>query len=204
MKEGGQRRERSKAKMGMAKSDLWQETLEALEPEWQHSFAHFWGKGSTFCILKSVSRLPWAILGNYAQVLSRCGPVWFFVTLLTVAHKAPLSMGFSRQGYWSGLLCPPPEDLPNPGIKPKSLTSPALADRFFTTEPPENPQVSVGKGNSLEKSVSMSQQYSHKWGSPAWQTSSEQDINRGYCSYWHLSTDIDSNLQSLARKQQAL
>ena len=78
MKEGGQRRERSKAKMGMAKSDLWQETLEALEPEWHHSFAHSWGKGSTFCILKSVSRLPWAILGNYAQVLSRFGPVWFF------------------------------------------------------------------------------------------------------------------------------
>ena len=45
---------------------------------------------------------------------------------------------------------------------------------------------------------------SQKWGSPAWQTSSEQDINRGYCSYWHLSTDIDSNLQSPARKQQAL
>ena len=42
-------------------------------------------------------------------------------------------MGFSRQEYWSGLLCPPPGDLPDPGIKPKSLTSPALAGRFFTT-----------------------------------------------------------------------
>ena len=46
---------------------------------------------------------------------------------------APLSMGFSRQEYWSGLSCPPPGNLPDPGIKPTSLMSPALADRFFTT-----------------------------------------------------------------------
>ena len=51
----------------------------------------------------------------------------------TVAHKAPLSMGFSRQEYRSGLPFPPPGHLPNPGIE---LTSPALAGRFFTTEPP--------------------------------------------------------------------
>ena len=48
-----------------------------------------------------------------------------------VAHKAPLSVGFSRQEYWSGLPLPPPGDLPNPGMEP---TSPALAGRFFTTE----------------------------------------------------------------------
>ena len=41
----------------------------------------------------------------------------------TAAHQAPLSMGFSRQEYWGGLLCPPPGDLPNPGIEPTSLTS---------------------------------------------------------------------------------
>ena len=46
---------------------------------------------------------------------------------------APLSMGFCRQEYWSGLPCPPPGDLPNPGIKPASLGFPALADGFFTT-----------------------------------------------------------------------
>ena len=56
-----------------------------------------------------------------------------FITLWTVAHQAPLSMGFSRQEYWSGLPCPPPGDLPNPGIEPMSLTSPALAGRFFTS-----------------------------------------------------------------------
>ena len=42
-------------------------------------------------------------------------------------------MGFSKQEYWSGLLCPPPKDLPDPEIEPKSLTSPALANGFFTT-----------------------------------------------------------------------
>ena len=46
--------------------------------------------------------------------------------LWTVAGQAPLSMGFSRQEYWSGLLCPPPGDLPYPGIKLSSLSSPAL------------------------------------------------------------------------------
>ena len=50
----------------------------------------------------------------------------------TVAHQAPLSMGFSRQGYWSEFPCPPPGDIPNPGIKTTSLKSPALAGGFFT------------------------------------------------------------------------
>ena len=59
--------------------------------------------------------------------------VQLFVTPWTVAHQAPLSMGFSRQEYWSGLPHPAPGDLPNPGIEPTSLTSLALAGRFFTT-----------------------------------------------------------------------
>ena len=50
---------------------------------------------------------------------------------LTVS-QAPPSMGFSRQEYWNELPCPPPGDLPNPGIEPASLMSPALAGRFFT------------------------------------------------------------------------
>ena len=53
-------------------------------------------------------------------------------TLWTVALQAPLSMGFSGQEYWSRLPCPPPGDLPNPGIEPTSLMSPALAGGFFT------------------------------------------------------------------------
>ena len=56
-----------------------------------------------------------------------------FATLWNVAHQAPLSMGFPRQEYWSGLPCLPPGNLPVPGIKPGSLMSPALAGEFFTT-----------------------------------------------------------------------
>ena len=56
-----------------------------------------------------------------AYVLSHFSPVCLFVTLRTVLHQAPLSMEFSRQEYWSGLPCPPPEDLPNPVIEPTSL-----------------------------------------------------------------------------------
>ena len=55
-----------------------------------------------------------------------------FAILWTVAHHAPLSMGFSRQEYWSGLPCSPSGDLPNPGKECTSLTS-ALAGGFFTT-----------------------------------------------------------------------
>ena len=57
-----------------------------------------------------------------ARVLSCFSCVRFFATLWTVAHPAPLSMGFSREEYWSGLPCPPPGDLPDPGIKPASVS----------------------------------------------------------------------------------
>ena len=66
-------------------------------------------------------------------VLSRFSYVRLLVTPWTVAHQAPLSMGFSRQEYWSGLPCLPPGDLSDPGIELVSLMSPALAGRFFTT-----------------------------------------------------------------------
>ena len=57
---------------------------------------------------------------------SRFAHVRLFGTLWMVAYQAPLSRGFSRQEYWSGLPCPPPGDLPDPGIESMSLTSPAL------------------------------------------------------------------------------
>ena len=63
--------------------------------------------------------------------ISRFSCIQSFVTLWTVALQALLSMGFSRHKYWSGLPCPPPEDLTNPGIKPASLMSPAVAGRFL-------------------------------------------------------------------------
>ena len=66
-------------------------------------------------------------------VLSCFSHVQFFMTQWTVANQAPLSMEFSRQEYWNGLPCPPPGDLSDPGIKPASLMSPALAGGFFTS-----------------------------------------------------------------------
>ena len=54
-------------------------------------------------------------------------------TTWTVAHRAPLSVGFFKQEFWSGLPFPPLVDLPNPWIKPMSLMSPAWAGKFFTT-----------------------------------------------------------------------
>ena len=66
----------------------------------------------------------------HAKLLQSCLTL---VTLWTVACQAPLSLGFSRQEYWSGLPCPPAGDLPDPGIKPASPMSPAVAGGFFTT-----------------------------------------------------------------------
>ena len=66
------------------------------------------------------------------QLLLLSGPyVVSFVTPWTVVCQAPLSMGFSRQEHWSGLPFPPPGDLSNPGIKPASLASPALAGELL-------------------------------------------------------------------------
>ena len=66
-------------------------------------------------------------------MLSHFTHVWLSATQWTVACQAHLSMGFSRQGYWSGLPCPPSGDLPDLGIETMSLMSPVLAGRFFTT-----------------------------------------------------------------------
>ena len=66
-------------------------------------------------------------------MLSCFSNVRLFVTVWTVAHQAPLCMEFSGQKYWSGLPCPPPGDLPNPGIKPRSL---ALQEDSLPSEPP--------------------------------------------------------------------
>ena len=63
------------------------------------------------------------------HMISVCD-VWLFATPLTIAHQTPLTMGFSRQEYWSGLPCPPPGDLPNPGTKPRSPT--LQADSLLT------------------------------------------------------------------------
>ena len=80
-----------------------------------------------------------------AQIFSPCAYACslscfqLFETTWTAIHQAFLSMGFSRQEYWSGLPFPLPRDLPHPGIEPKFPTSPALAGRFFTSVPPGIP-----------------------------------------------------------------
>ena len=61
--------------------------------------------------------------------------VQLFATPWTVASQAPLSMGFSRQEYWSRLPFPTPGNFPDSGIKPASLASPEFADGFLTTVP---------------------------------------------------------------------
>jgi len=82
--------------------------------------------------------------GVYALILSSryvCmfSPVQLFETMWTTARQAPLSMKCSRQEYWSGLPFPSPGDLPDPGIKPKSLVSPSWAGGFLATTPPGKP-----------------------------------------------------------------
>ena len=72
-----------------------------------------------------------------ACMLSRFSSVQICVTPWTVARQAPLSVGFSRQEYWSGLPCTPPGDLPNPRIKPES---PALQVDSLPSEPPGESQ----------------------------------------------------------------
>ena len=86
---------------------------------------------------KSVVQTP---CSHWACVLSH---VWLFATPWTVACQTPLSMGFSRQEYWSRLPFPPPEDLPDPWIKHKSPVSLALAGGFFSTVPPGKPYKDV-------------------------------------------------------------
>ena len=63
-----------------------------------------------------------------------------FATPWTIACQAPLPIGFPRQEFWNGLPFPSPRDSPNLGIEP---TSPALAGKFFTTEPPEKPKIYI-------------------------------------------------------------
>ena len=76
------------------------------------------------------------------QVQVLLSRVRLLATPWTVACQAPLCMGFSRQEYWSGLPFPSPEDLPNPGIEPGSVTlqeDSCIAGSFFTTEHPGKP-----------------------------------------------------------------
>ena len=84
----------------------------------------------TFC--------SWTVLPGLVVCVCVCvlSGVQLFAIPWTAARQAPLSMGFPRQQYWSGLPCPPPGDPPDPGTEPSSLASLALAGGFFTIAPP--------------------------------------------------------------------
>ena len=70
---------------------------------------------------------------------SHFSSIQLFVTIGTVAHQCPLSMGFFRQEYWSGLPCPKSGYFPTPGTKSSCLTSPTMAGGFFTTSTTRSP-----------------------------------------------------------------
>ena len=83
-------------------------------------------------------------------MLSHFSHVRLFATPWTIARQAPLSMEFSRQEYWSGLPFPSPGDLPDPGME---HAFPALAGKFFTTEPPGNPIQVLTARHSLPRNL---------------------------------------------------
>ena len=83
-----------------------------------------------------VNLKPYTKKNNSTHMLSCLSRVQLFATLWTIACQAALSMEFSQQEYWSGLSCPP-RDLPDPGIKPRSLMSPALAGSLSVARPRE-------------------------------------------------------------------
>ena len=119
------------------------------------------------CLLCSLtSRLISIIFLNSicACILSHFSRVWLFVTLWTIAHQAPLFMGFSRQEYWNGLLCPPPGDPHDPGIKPRSPVSPALRGGFFTTSTTWEAQIPYVCSYTIFVFLFLT----YSWGGTAW------------------------------------
>ena len=86
---------------------------------------HIWS-GREFCELVLFYPCACVRAKSILLYLTLCDP-------MDCSPQAALSLGFPRQEYWSGSPFPPPRDLPDPGIEPMSLTSPALADGFFTT-----------------------------------------------------------------------
>ena len=102
----------------------------------RHVYSRFYSSVNLLLLLKyfpseDSTECSWCVNAHFCLCVLSC--VRLFVAPWIVALQAHLSMEFSRQQYWSGLPFPPPEDLPNPGIEPVSLASPALADKFFTT-----------------------------------------------------------------------
>ena len=93
--------------------------------EYMHAHMHVYIINKIFILIRII-QVPVCMPRHFSRVQ-------LFATLWTVAHQAPLNMGFSRQEYWSELPYPPPGSIPNPGMEPKSLRSPRQTAGFFTT-----------------------------------------------------------------------
>ena len=112
---------------------------------WRNDQTTFWGQSnpgincSTGAFALPLQCLPYPLA--CVQLLQLCPAL---CNPMDWGHQAPLDMGSSRQEYWSGLPWPSPRALPNPGMEPRSLKSPALAGRFFTTSLPRGkPSIST-------------------------------------------------------------
>ena len=103
---------------------------------WAKDLNRHFTEGDTQRASKHMKRCSASLVIAAAKLLQLCPTLQ--------SHQAPLSMGFSRQEYWSGLPFPSAEDLSNPGIKP---ASPALAGRFFTISTTWEAHLSLGKAN---------------------------------------------------------
>ena len=121
---------------------------------WLPSGPHFWEWVWSYVMQQLLCTFPftfrvrmvkipshWWTQGNFCICVCACSfsCVRFFVTLWTVACQGPLSMGFSRQEYWSGLPCPSPRDLPNPWIQPRLLCLLHWQVGFLLLAPPGKP-----------------------------------------------------------------
>ena len=126
-------------------------------------YTYLWGVcGSQHPSMESPSKYCRSKVYPCASMYSRFSRVQLFATLWTVACQAPLSMGFSRhegkmacKEYWSGLSCPPPGDLPNPTVKPRS---PILQVDYLLSESPGKPKNTGVGGQSLLQEIFSTQE----------------------------------------------
>ena len=113
--------------------------LPALSPF--RSWCYSWASNDSLSKHQLLASWPAATL-RAKSVVSNSATLW------TAAHQAPLSLGFFRQECWSGLLCPPPGDIPNPGMEPASLMSPSWQVGSLPPAPPGKPSCHISHGRN--------------------------------------------------------